>query len=171
MTDSETIFALSSGPPPSAIAVIRVSGQRARVALEAMIGRVPQPRHATFAKVCDPATGEMIDEGLALWFPGPKSETSSEAGDCTPSRKFYTTKIIDGPWSTYEADPGPGWSQSRGKRCGVHDLCMSTIYFYTTYIIYVVVFKFRGQFVLYKSSKISARSGRHILCPEHMCTW
>ena len=81
VTDSETIFALSSGPPPSAIAVVRISGPRARVALEAMIGRVPEPRRATFAKVRDPATGEMIDEGLALWFPGPKSETGEDTAE------------------------------------------------------------------------------------------
>jgi tRNA modification GTPase len=81
VTQSETIFALSSGPPPSAIAVIRISGPRARVALEAMIGRVPEPRRATFAKVRDPATGELIDEGLALWFPGPKSETGEDTAE------------------------------------------------------------------------------------------
>jgi tRNA modification GTPase len=76
-----TIFALSSGPPPSAIAVIRVSGPRARIALEAMIGRVPEPRRATLAKVRDPATSEVIDEGLALWFPGPKSETGEDMAE------------------------------------------------------------------------------------------
>src|SRR5690349_21960803 len=79
MTDAcDTIFALSSGPPPAAIAVVRISGPRARVALERMIGRVPEPRRAAFAKVRDPASGEVIDEGLALWFPGPKSETGED---------------------------------------------------------------------------------------------
>jgi tRNA modification GTPase len=77
----DTIFALSSGPPPAAIAVIRISGPRARVALEAMIGRVPQPRSAALAKVRDPASGEVIDEGLALWFPGPKSETGEDSAE------------------------------------------------------------------------------------------
>ncbi len=81
MSDQDTIFALSSGPPPSAIAVIRISGPRARSALEAMIGRVPPPRHAAFAKVRDPASGDVIDEGLALWFPGPKSETGEDTAE------------------------------------------------------------------------------------------
>ena len=81
VTQSETIFALSSGPPPSAIAVIRISGPRARIALETMVGRVPEPRRATFTEVCDPATGELIDEGLALWFPGPKSETGEDTAE------------------------------------------------------------------------------------------
>lgn len=75
---SDTIFALSSGLPPAAIAVIRISGPHARVALETMIGRVPQPRRAMLAKVCAPKTGEVIDEGLVLWFPGPNSETGED---------------------------------------------------------------------------------------------
>jgi tRNA modification GTPase len=79
--DHATIFALSSGQPPAAIAVIRISGPRARLALEAMIGRVPEPRRATFARVRDPANGETIDEGLALWFPAPKSETGEDVAE------------------------------------------------------------------------------------------
>ena len=80
-TDRDTIFALSSGRPPAAIAVIRISGPRAGVALEALIGRVPQPRHATWARVRDPATGDVIDEGLALWFPAPRSETGEDIAE------------------------------------------------------------------------------------------
>jgi tRNA modification GTPase len=76
--DRPTIFALSSGRPPAAVAVIRISGPGARIALEKMIGRVPQPRRASLAKVRDPASGEVIDEGLALWFPGPHSETGED---------------------------------------------------------------------------------------------
>src|SRR5262245_39473029 len=79
--DRDTIFALSSGRPPAAIAVIRISGPRARVALETMIGRLPQPRQAALARVRDPATGESIDEGLALWFPGPRSETGEDMAE------------------------------------------------------------------------------------------
>src|SRR5262249_2927247 len=80
-TINDTIFALSSGQPPAAIAVVRISGPQARVALEKMIGRVPEPRRAVFAKVRDPASGEVIDEGLALWFPGPKSETGEDTAE------------------------------------------------------------------------------------------
>jgi tRNA modification GTPase len=77
----DTIFALSSGRPPAAIAVVRVSGPRARVALEKMTGRVPEPRRAALARVSDPATGDVIDEGLALWFPGPNSETGEDMAE------------------------------------------------------------------------------------------
>ena len=76
-----TIFALSSGRPPAAIAVVRISGPRAGDALTALIGRVPQPRKAMLARVRDPQTGEVIDEALALWFPGPASETGEDMAE------------------------------------------------------------------------------------------
>ena len=78
MTANDTIFALSSGRPPAAIAVVRVSGPQSRAALEALTGRVPEPRKAALANVRDPATGEAIDQALALWFPGPRSETGED---------------------------------------------------------------------------------------------
>jgi tRNA modification GTPase len=76
-----TIYALSSGRPPAAIAVVRLCGPRAGAALEKLTGRVPKPRHATLARVHDPATGEVIDEALALWFPGPHSETGDDMAE------------------------------------------------------------------------------------------
>src|SRR4029079_2073032 len=76
--ERHTIFALSSGRPPAAVAVIRVSGPRARAALETLIGGVRAPRRPSLPRVRDPATGDVIDEGLALWFPGPNSETGED---------------------------------------------------------------------------------------------
>jgi tRNA modification GTPase len=81
ITERDTIFALSSGRPPAAIAVIRVSGPHAGAALQALIGRLPTPRHATLVHVCDPGNAEVIDEGLALWFPGPNSETGEDVAE------------------------------------------------------------------------------------------
>jgi tRNA modification GTPase len=78
---TDTIFALSSGPPPAAIAVIRVSGPAARLALERLIGRVPEPRRAALARIHDPASGILLDEALALWFPGPRSETGEDSAE------------------------------------------------------------------------------------------
>jgi tRNA modification GTPase len=80
-TERDTIFALSSGRPPAAIAVVRISGPRAHVALEQLIGRVPQPRRASLARVRDPETGAIIDEALALWFPAPNSETGEDMAE------------------------------------------------------------------------------------------
>jgi tRNA modification GTPase len=76
-----TIFALSSGRLPAAIAVVRISGARAGDALKALTGKIPEPRKAAFARVRDPATGELIDEALALWFPGPNSETGEDTAE------------------------------------------------------------------------------------------
>ena len=81
MPDRSTIFALSSGRPPAAIAVVRISGPHAGVALEQLIGRVPEARKAALARVRDPANGETIDEALALWFPAPRSETGEDVAE------------------------------------------------------------------------------------------
>jgi len=79
VVSSDTIFALSSGRQlPAAIAVVRVSGPQARLALEKLAGRVPEPRRALLARIKDPENGDTIDQGLALWFPGPASETGED---------------------------------------------------------------------------------------------
>jgi tRNA modification GTPase len=80
-SDRPTIFALSSGRPPAAVAVVRICGPQAGRALEKLIGRVPPPRRAALARVRDPADGEIIDEALALWFPGPNSETGEDMAE------------------------------------------------------------------------------------------
>jgi tRNA modification GTPase len=77
----DTIFALSSGRPPAAIAVVRLSGPRAGAALEKLAGRVPEPRKAALVRVRDPGNREVIDEALALWFPGPNSETGEDVAE------------------------------------------------------------------------------------------
>lgn len=80
MDSSPTIFALSSGAPPAAVGVIRVSGAGARAALLALAGRVPPPRRATLAKLRD-AAGALLDEALVLWFPGPGSATGEDLAE------------------------------------------------------------------------------------------
>ena len=77
----DTIYALSSGRPPAAIAVIRISGPRAGDALKALTGRIPEPRKAHLARLRDPQSGEIIDEALGLWFPGPNSETGEDTAE------------------------------------------------------------------------------------------
>jgi len=81
VSERSTIFALSSGRPPAAIAVVRISGPRAGDALKALIGRAPDARKAALARVRDPASGEVIDEALALWFPAPHSETGEDVAE------------------------------------------------------------------------------------------
>jgi tRNA modification GTPase len=77
----DTIFALSSGRPPAAIAVVRISGPRAGDALRALAGKLPEPRRALLARIRDPDSGEALDEALALWFPGPNSETGEDIAE------------------------------------------------------------------------------------------
>ena len=76
----DTIFALSSGSPPAGIAVVRVSGPEAGVALESLAGALPAPRHARHTELRD-AAGELLDEGLVLWFPGPNTATGEDLAE------------------------------------------------------------------------------------------
>jgi tRNA modification GTPase len=89
--DQDTIFALSSGRPPAAIAVVRVSGPRAGDAIMALAGRLPLPRQAMLARLWDRVndtavtlrvtSAEPIDDALVLWFPGPRSETGEDTAE------------------------------------------------------------------------------------------
>jgi tRNA modification GTPase len=78
MTD--TIFALSSGAPPAAIAVVRISGAGAREALRRLTGRVPPVRRATYAPLRS-AAGELLDRALVLWLPGPNTATGEDTAE------------------------------------------------------------------------------------------
>ena len=75
-----TIVALSSGAPPAAIGVVRVSGSQASAAIEALIGRVPESRRASLATLRD-RNGEALDEALVLWFPGPNTATGEDLAE------------------------------------------------------------------------------------------
>src|SRR5579883_120155 len=81
MSDRSTIFALSSGRPPAAIAVVRISGPQAGPVLAKLTGRVPEARKAALVRVRAPLSGEVIDEALALWFPAPRSETGEDVAE------------------------------------------------------------------------------------------
>src|SRR6478735_5560278 len=75
---SDTIFALSSGRPPAAIAVIRISGPQAHLAGERLCGSLPEPRMAAVREVRHPETGELLDEALVLRFDAPASSTGED---------------------------------------------------------------------------------------------
>lgn len=77
----DTIYALSSGSVPAAIGVVRISGPKARDALKALVGRVPESRRAMLATLRDPDTGETIDQALVLFFEGPNSETGEDVAE------------------------------------------------------------------------------------------
>ena len=77
-----TIYALSSGPGISGVAVIRLSGQDTSKAIQLLTGKeLPKPRVATLRKINKINTSELIDEGLILWFPGPESYTGEDMAE------------------------------------------------------------------------------------------
>jgi tRNA modification GTPase len=78
MTD--TIYALSSGAVPSGVAVIRISGPRAEKAVQIFTPTLPPARLAALRVLHRPG-GEVIDYGLVLWFPGPRSETGEDMAE------------------------------------------------------------------------------------------
>ncbi|MBB5051994.1 tRNA modification GTPase [Afipia massiliensis] len=76
----QTIFALSSGRAPSAIAIIRVSGPQTRAAVERLCGKLPTARLAQFVTLRD-LDGSALDESVTLWFPAPHSATGEDVAE------------------------------------------------------------------------------------------
>jgi tRNA modification GTPase len=81
MVQPDTIFAVSSGHGRAGVAVIRISGPAAGAAVERMAPPLPRPRFAAFRRIRHPATGELLDEALVLWFPAPRSETGEDMAE------------------------------------------------------------------------------------------
>src|SRR5689334_16737704 len=81
----QTIFALSSGRPPSAIAVVRVSGPQAGLALTTLAGKLPAPKLPTprqaSRRLLRDGAGQVIDDAVVLWFPGPASATGEDVAE------------------------------------------------------------------------------------------
>ena len=76
MTD--TIFALATAPGRGGVAIVRLSGPGAAAALRDFMGSVPPPRHAQHARFRDPESGELLDDGIALYFAAPASMTGED---------------------------------------------------------------------------------------------
>ena len=77
-----TIYALSSGPGLSGVAVIRVSGPETKKVLKNITFLpLPEPKFASLRKFKDPETKDLIDEGILLWFPGPYSYTGEDMAE------------------------------------------------------------------------------------------
>ena len=77
-----TIYALSSGPGISGIAVIRVSGKNTSEVIKKLTGsKLPRPRVATLKKFNKNGEKKLIDEGVILWFPGPNSYTGEDLAE------------------------------------------------------------------------------------------
>ncbi len=77
-----TIYALSSGPGLSGVAVIRISGSKVQEIVKLTTnGKLPKPRKATLKKFNKINNSELIDEGILIWFPGPESYTGEDMAE------------------------------------------------------------------------------------------
>ncbi|NOJ39473.1 tRNA uridine-5-carboxymethylaminomethyl(34) synthesis GTPase MnmE [Bradyrhizobium australiense] len=105
----QTIFALSSGRPPSAIALVRVSGLQAGKVVTVLVGKLPPPRMATRALLRD--VGQRpIDDAVVLWFPGPASATGEDVAEFHVHGGRAVLTALFAALSTFEnvrpAEPG-----------------------------------------------------------------
>ncbi|MBX7541519.1 tRNA uridine-5-carboxymethylaminomethyl(34) synthesis GTPase MnmE [Qipengyuania sphaerica] len=107
MTD--TIFALSSGAPPAAIGVVRISGPGVRQAIEQLAGSIPEPRRASLRTLND-SEGRELDRGLLLWFPGPRTATGEDLAEFHCHGGRAVVSAIENALATIEglrrAEPG-----------------------------------------------------------------
>lgn len=78
---TETIFALATAPGRAGVAVIRVSGPGAATALKDLAGMLPAPRRAAHVQFRLPSSGEVIDDGIALFFAAPSSLTGEDVAE------------------------------------------------------------------------------------------
>jgi tRNA modification GTPase len=78
---NETIFALASAAGRAGIAVIRISGAKANIALKRLSCDTPSARKAARARFVDSETQELLDDGLVIWFPAPNSFTGENVAE------------------------------------------------------------------------------------------
>ena len=77
-----TIYALSTGPGVSGVAIVRISGPDSSKVIKSITGKeIPEPRVATLRKINNNNTSELIDEGIIIWFPGPHSYTGEDMAE------------------------------------------------------------------------------------------
>ena len=77
---SDSIVALASGSPPAGVAVLRISGPAAGPLLMSLTGQsLPPARKMVLRTIADPTSGELLDRGLVVWFPGPGSFTGEDS--------------------------------------------------------------------------------------------
>lgn len=78
MASRDTIYAVSSGAGRAGIAVVRISGPAATEVVGRMAPPLPKPRFAAFRRILHPETGEQLDEAIAIFFAGPRTETGED---------------------------------------------------------------------------------------------
>ena len=77
-----TIYALSTGPGISGVAIVRISGPESSLVIKSLTDKeMPKPRMATLRKIHNSNTSKLIDEGIIIWFPGPHSYTGEDMAE------------------------------------------------------------------------------------------
>lgn len=100
MSTADTIFALSSGAPPAAIAIIRISGPAAFGAVKALVGGLPEPRRASLRELRDPVSGDVLDRALVLVFPGPDSASGEDLAELHLHGGRAVVRAVEGALAT-----------------------------------------------------------------------
>ena len=77
MSQSDTIVAQATPPGRGGVGILRVSGRQAKEIAMALLGKLPKPRYADYLPFKD-ADGSVLDQGIALYFPGPNSFTGED---------------------------------------------------------------------------------------------
>ncbi len=77
MSTTDTIVAQATPPGRGGVGILRISGSQAKDVAQALLGKLPKPRYADYLPFRD-ATGATLDQGIALWFPGPNSFTGED---------------------------------------------------------------------------------------------
>lgn len=73
----DTIAAIATAPGQAGVGIVRVSGPLTKIIAAAMLGYTPKPRYAHYGEFLD-QRGELIDEGIGLFFPNPHSFTGED---------------------------------------------------------------------------------------------
>lgn len=102
MDNADTIFALSSGAPPAAIAVIRISGVRALSAVKDLAGSLPSARRASLRRLAN-SDGAALDDALVVIFPGPNTATGEDLAELHLHGGRAVVRSVE---ATLEAMPG-----------------------------------------------------------------
>lgn len=100
---NDTIFAQATPPGRSGVAVVRVSGPRAFAVVERAVGHLPTARTAGLRRITDPRSGDILDQGLVLAFPGPATFTGEDIVELQVHGSLAVTRAIAG-W--LDAEPG-----------------------------------------------------------------
>lgn len=122
MASADTIFALATGSVPAGIGILRVSGPAAQDLLKRVAGAVPEPRQATYSHFR--SGSDLLDRGIALFFPGPASVTGE---DCAEFHIHGSVAVVKGLTEALAAVPGvrlaePGEFTQRALLNGRMDL-------------------------------------------------